>query len=154
MLCYAFILALFVPALVAQRTDGIRQCAGGLNFPDEVRIANCSSTPCDIPQGQNADMQVAFRSLNQANTLRPVVMAIALGLTIEYVLPDEHQNACNHLLQGSCPLSASEDAIYHFIFHVEDVYPPIPVTVELRLVDHMNRVVFCVVIDIQVRLRP
>lgn len=98
-------------------------------------------------------MEIDFRSVRGAATLRPQVFATALGATIEYNLPPQFANGCNHLLQGSCPLSVNEDATYRFVFSVTTVYPPIPVTVELALLDQNNEAVFCSLIDIHVRLR-
>lgn len=98
-------------------------------------------------------MEVEFRSQRPASALRPQVFATALGATIEYVLPVELRNACNHLRVGSCPLSGNEDVTYRFVFGVTNVYPPIPVTVELTLFDQASQHVFCAEIDIHVRLR-
>lgn len=98
-------------------------------------------------------MEVDFRSLRTASALRPQVFATALGATIEYNLPPQFANGCNHLPRGSCPLSVNEDATYRFVFTVTPVYPPIPVTVELTLFDQENQAVFCSLIDIHVRLR-
>lgn len=119
----------------------------------EVRVQNCTAAPCDIFQGFDAIMQIDFRAPALANTLRPVVMATALGVTIEYPLDPSFNNACNHLIGGSsCPLAAAEDATYNFVFGVDTYYPPIAVAVELSLIDHAGSHVFCTVIDIHVRI--
>lgn len=93
-----------------------------------------------------------FRAYGGANTLRPHVLATALGVTIEYPLPPDQQNACNHLSIGSCPLSVNEDATYNFVFPITSVYPPIPVSVQLTLYNHAGQPVFCAIIDIHVRI--
>lgn len=98
-------------------------------------------------------MQVDFRAARPATSLRPQVFATALGATVEYNLPPQFANGCNHLHAGSCPLSVNEDATYGFAFPITSVYPPIPVSVELTLWDHTNQHVFCAVVDIHVRLR-
>lgn len=97
-------------------------------------------------------MEIDFRSL-AATSLRPIVWATALGQTIEYVLPPDQQNACNHLNRGSCPTSQDEDVTYRFVFPITPIYPPIPVTVQLTLVNHANATIFCKQTDIIVRLR-
>jgi len=152
MLSYVLILALFVPALVSAQTQGIRECVGR-PFINQMQIENCDRTPCDVFQGSNASMIVDFRALQSSVTLRPRVFATALGVTIEYTLPIEHQNACNHLTTGSCPLSANEDITYGFVFPITSVYPPIPVTVEITLHGDNDHHVFCAIADIHVRLR-
>lgn len=126
---------------------------GGRPAPVEVRVQGCTAAPCDIFQGSDAVMQIDFRAPSIAMTLRPVVLATALGVTIEYPLDPSFHNACNHLIGGSsCPLEANEDATYNFVFGVETYYPPIAVAVELSLIDHVGEHVFCSVIDIHVRI--
>lgn len=98
-------------------------------------------------------MNIGFRAAVAAISLTPQVFATALGTTIEYTLPPLHQNACNHLSVGSCPLSPNEDVTYRFVFAITAVYPPIPVTVELTVVNHDGTILFCGLIDIHVRLR-
>lgn len=98
-------------------------------------------------------MLTNFRAQRAATHLRPQVHATALGETIEYILPPNQQNACDHLTVGSCPLSANEDATYRFVFPITAIYPPIPVSVQLTIWDHTNQHVFCAVIDIHVRIR-
>lgn len=97
-------------------------------------------------------MEIDFRS-PAATSLRPIVFATALNQTIEYTLPPAHQNACNHLTRGSCPVSQDEDLTYRFVFPITAIYPPIPVTVQLTLVNEANQVAFCKITDIIVRLR-
>lgn len=126
---------------------------GGRPAPQSIAIEGCTSTPCDILQNSDAIMEVNFRSERGSSQLRPQVFATALGTTIEYNLPPQFANGCNHLIVGSCPLSVNEDATYRFVFSVTAVYPPIPVTVELTLWDHNSQHVFCAEIDIHVRLR-
>ncbi|KAJ6644496.1 NPC intracellular cholesterol transporter 2 [Pseudolycoriella hygida] len=153
MLAYVFILALSASSAFVSATEGIRPCTGGRPLPQRIVIDGCNQTPCDVFQGSDALMYTDMRTERPANELRPQVFATALGQTIEYFLPPNQQNACDHLTVGSCPLSANEDATYRFSFPITPVYPPIPVTVELSLFDHTNQVVFCALIDIHVRLR-
>lgn len=97
-------------------------------------------------------MQIDFRAVNGAQSLRPVVWATAFGVTIEYHLESQYHNACNHLVDSFCPLSDNEDATYSFEFAVTKQYPAIPVAVELSLLDQFNATVFCSIIDVQIRL--
>lgn len=131
----------------------IRSGTGGRLHPVQVRVAGCTAAPCDVFQGSDAVMQIDFRAPALANTLRPVVMATALGATIEYQLNPIFHNACNHLTGASCPLAANEDVTYNFTFGVTTFYPPIPVAVELSLYNHNGETVFCSIIDIHVRIR-
>lgn len=174
-----FLVTVFLPALVLGQATSVRECKSHrktfstilrlrckllkitLFFigtderqaPVEVRVEGCTTAPCNIFQGFDAIMQIDFRAPALANTLRPVVMATALGVTIEYPLDPSFNDACNHLIGGSfCPLAANEDATYNFVFHVASYYPPIAVAVELSLIDHAGNHVFCSVIDIHVRI--
>lgn len=127
---------------------------GGRVAPHQVRVAGCTVAPCNVLQGSDAIMHVDFRAASGATTLRPVVFATALGATIEYQLNPQFHTACNHLIGGSsCPLAVNEDATYNFVFGVTIFYPPIPVAVELSLVNQAGETVFCTIIDIHVRIR-
>lgn len=123
------------------------------NRPTEVRIAGCTVSPCTITQGTTANMQIDFRSLNAASSLRPVVNAQVGASWVSYPLQPQFHNACSHLVRGSCPLAAQEQATYNFAFSVTPVYPPIRVNVELSLLDQAGRHVICTVIPVQVRTR-
>lgn len=173
MLSYLFVLALLAPSAFA--TAGIRQCTlncqlevwtnfsinfltfvlgpGGHRLPQTITIDGCAQTPCDVTQGTDVLKIADFSHPTTASSLRPQVFATALGTTIEYVLPPNQREACDHLSTGSCPLAPNEAATYRFVFPITSIYPPIPVSVELTLRDQASNVVFCAIIDIHVRLR-
>lgn len=122
----------------------------GKPIPHHVRIEGCSAMPCSAPQGKNIDMEMDFTASNSANTLTPSIRATALGIVTPYPLPEELQNGCNALTNANCPLDARESATYKILFPVSRIYPTIPVTVELTVTDHANRVVACFAVDIRV----
>lgn len=126
---------------------------GGRAPPQAVRVQGCTGARCDVFQGADAVMQVDFRAIAGATALRPVVFATALGATVEYNLPPHLQNACTQLGSSSCPLSPNEDATYHFRFSVTTFYPPIPVDVEISLINQAGATVFCTIVPIHVRVR-
>lgn len=78
------------------------------------------------------------------------VQAGVLGLWIDYALPENIANACNHLQNTRCPLSAGEDVVYEFLFPVEDNYPRISVDVELLLSGGGIGGFMCVTVPIRV----
>lgn len=131
----------------------LRPGSNGRPFPSEVRVAGCTTSPCSVVQGTSAEMRVDFRTTNAANTLRPAVNAVLAVGSVSYPLPSHMHNACNHLVGSRCPLAQGEDVTYNFVFPINASYPPIRVGVELSLLDHAGRTVFCSIIDVQVRRR-
>lgn len=109
--------------------------------------------PCPIQRGNDAVMEIEFTPANNANNLTPSVIATVGGLPVLYPLPDTVTNSCAHLLHGRhCPVPANQRTTLLFRFPVNPIYPPIAVTVQLTLRDHLRRVVSCFSVDIQVRL--
>lgn len=96
-------------------------------------------------------MDIDFRAKNGAQELRPVVYATVLGITLEYPLETDFQDACKHLDGSQCPLSENEDVTYNFKFPIASYLPTVRVAVELSLIDEDKETVFCTIIDARVR---
>lgn len=115
-----------------------------------MRVAGCTTSPCIVTQGTTANMEIDFRAPERALSLRPEVKAQVGNTWVDYHNGGFH-NACNHLIRGWCPLDNQEVATYNYGFTVSPIYPPIRVNVEVSLIDHAGRHVFCTVIPVQVR---
>lgn len=118
-----------------------------------MRVAGCTTSPCIVTQGTTANMEIDFRAPVRALSLRPEIKAQVGNTWVDYPLASGFQNACNDLIRGWCPVDSQEEATYNFRFPVTPVYPPIRVNVEVSLIDHAGRHVFCTVIPVQVRAR-
>ncbi|XP_058466135.1 NPC intracellular cholesterol transporter 2-like [Malaya genurostris] len=137
-----FAVLLAVLPLVLANVVPVKQCKSG-PLPSSVDVVGCSSVPCKLPRGHDAIAHVNFSPDVDVSALRPVVYATALGVTVPFELPKDHQNACNWLEGSQCPLSAGEDVSYLLKLPVQKFYPPIPINVELQLVDQSDEVVTC-----------
>ncbi|XP_058456683.1 NPC intracellular cholesterol transporter 2-like [Malaya genurostris] len=120
----------------------VKRCKSG-SLPTAVDVLGCSKLPCKLPRGQDVIAHVDFSPAAEVSGLRPVVFATALGVTVPFVMPDDRQDACQWLDGSRCPLSAGEGVRYILKLPVEKHYPPIPVDVELKLVDDADQVVTC-----------
>ncbi|XP_014089850.1 NPC intracellular cholesterol transporter 2 [Bactrocera oleae] len=143
-------LALFLASVSA---TNVRQCKNGRPFPLSVEIEGCDSMPCSVVKGSTAVMKVNFVGTHDnTKSIRGVVHATALGLTVPYPLPDDVADVCRNLLYGaSCPIDESEDVVYNFNFYVDSSYPEVSVKVELDLIDENQESVACFVTDIKVQ---
>lgn len=124
--------------------------SGGRPFPAEVRVDGCAAQPCTVRKGSTIYMQMDWNVGSSTATLKPKVMATALGTTIPYILPPDMQNACNHLANANCPLDAGERPTYKFQFYVANIYPSVRVTIELSLIDQRDQTTSCFNIDLSV----
>lgn len=106
--------------------------------------------PCSAPQGKAIVMEMDFTTATAIQTLTPTVRATAFGVVTPYPLPEELKNGCKALINASCPLDARESATYKIIFPISNIYPAIPVTVELTVSDERHGVVACFAVDIRV----
>lgn len=166
---YVVLLAL-VPAILA--TTGVKSCRDNSPMPKTVDVAGCDATPCSIALGTKAQMTLGFEARKSPPSLSgpqtvfstsspsplpardiesfsPKVEAGVLGLWIDYALPDDVTNGCDALNGTRCPLDASENVVYDFLFPVDNSYPKISVDVELSLNDKEGKFL-CVLIPIKV----
>ncbi|XP_055847999.1 NPC intracellular cholesterol transporter 2-like [Episyrphus balteatus] len=130
----------------------VKKCSGNKPFPLEVRVLNCDVPPCNVVKGQDMEFEIDFVVFNYTTTMKTLVRATTIGLTVPYELPDDVSNVCKNLKYGAyCPLYPEEDVTYKFIFPISNVYPEISVKIEISIVDQTKTVVSCFVCDIKVR---
>lgn len=106
--------------------------------------------PCHVARGSDAVMEFDFTPSALANDLTPTVWATVLGLPVNYPLPPANLDSCSNLVGTQCPVPAGQRTTLVFRFPVNPLYPPIGVAVQLTLRNHLNNVVTCFSVDIQV----
>ncbi|PNF29459.1 Epididymal secretory protein E1 [Cryptotermes secundus] len=109
--------------------------------PVELRVTNCNEPPCKFVRGKEMAAEVDFIPDHDITSLTPYVQAIISGLPVNYSLPQT--NACKSLLDRTCPLTKDEKVTYVLKMPILSVYPPIPLTVKLALIDNSNHIVTC-----------
>lgn len=168
---FKFILiAALVPAMALSTNVG--NCDGKPS-PNAVRVDGCSTMPCDIVRGQDAIMNMDFtvggnylilhilitrpkvNNLfpnldNPISSLRPEIIAYALGQTVPYPLSDELNNVCANLGTSQCPLDPTEEATWKFVFFVGMEYPKVDLVLEVNLLDQSDNIVSCFKLEGQV----
>ncbi|XP_058836821.1 NPC intracellular cholesterol transporter 2-like [Topomyia yanbarensis] len=142
----------FLPAIVLAGGDVVatRACSEGRPVPQEVRVDNCPSVPCELPRGADANMEMDFQAPFDATTLTTRIMATALGVTGPFELPADRARACDWLIGSQCPVSQGEDVTYNLQMPVLRIYPRISLTIEVSLVDEEQRTHACFELDARV----
>lgn len=101
---------------------------------------------------RNIHINVSDKFITSATTL---VKAKTLGITVPYELPEDVRDVCSNLMyEAYCPLYATEDVTYLFLFPIASTYPEIGVNVEIYLVDQDEELVTCFKCDIKVKKGP
>lgn len=78
------------------------------------------------------------------------MIAHALGVTVEYPLPDDILDVCSNLGTSQCPLDPTEEATWYFVFSVGQEYPIIPLQIEASLTDDDGNIIGCFALDAHV----
>jgi ML domain len=159
---FRFLIIAVCVSLAHATTVGV--CPGNLPATTAVNIVGCNAVPCILVRGDNVTGIIDFqtRELTKfgrfANlltcfcpplafataTLRPRVKFILESATGEFPMPNEQQNACNHLINSSCPLDATEDVTWQLTMPVLEEYPAeVSLTLEVSLIGDSDQVVTC-----------
>ncbi|XP_017493318.1 PREDICTED: epididymal secretory protein E1-like [Rhagoletis zephyria] len=147
-------LGLFSLILAIAAATEVKKCSDNQPFPLEVRVLNCEVPPCDVIKGADMIFEIDFYVEKYVTKLTTLVKATTFGLTVPYELPDDVRDVCSNLLYGAyCPLYATEDVTYQFVFPIGN-YPEISVKVEIYLVDQDNEVATCFNCNIKVKKGP
>jgi len=68
-------------------------------------------------------------------------------IQLPFDLPDDVKNACNHLLDGSCPVAQGDEIVYSLTMLVEAPVSNVDVSFEVFLLDDAGARVFCFMAD-------
>ncbi|EAT38572.1 AAEL009557-PA [Aedes aegypti] len=141
---------LITPVFAVHNVVQVRPCSGNRPFPREVRVDDCSTMPCKLSRGRDASAEVDFIAPYDTANLRAVVVPIALGVELPFVLPPEYAKACNWLINSGCPISAGDAVTYNLKMPVQKAYPRIRLAIETSLIDEQQRTHACFELDIGV----
>ncbi|XP_021915174.1 epididymal secretory protein E1-like [Zootermopsis nevadensis] len=126
-----------------------QKCSDKEPPPENLRVSDCTEEPCNFVRGKELIAEVDFVPDHNITELKPNVQAIALGLPVEYPVPQ--RNACKSILEKTCPLPQNVQATYVLKIPILSIYPPVRLTVKFALIDSgTNQVVTCFKISGQV----
>ncbi|KDR21777.1 Epididymal secretory protein E1 [Zootermopsis nevadensis] len=91
--------------------------------PENLRVSDCTEEPCNFVRGKELIAEVDFVPDHNITELKPNVQAIALGLPVEYPVPQ--RNACKSILEKTCPLPQNVQATYVLKIPILSIYPPV-----------------------------
>ncbi|XP_011305854.1 protein NPC2 homolog [Fopius arisanus] len=124
------------------------KCKAGGPAPEALRVKGCNTTPCRFVKGKDVEAEWDFNVVADAEALKPVVKAKALGITVDYPLPE--QDACKSLVNGECPLEKGELVSYGLRMPILKAYPKVDLHLTFFLVDPQKNVHVCFEIDAKV----
>jgi Niemann-Pick C2 protein len=68
---------------------------------------------------------LSFLTAKSIKNLKAKVRATALGVTVEYPLPEP--NACNSLVDSACPIEAGDFVTYNLEFPISAAIPQVSI---------------------------
>jgi Niemann-Pick C2 protein len=109
-----------------------------------VRIQGCEKAPCELIRGTDVTLEVDFEAVISTKTLKPQVLATAVGVTIPYELPSHLAEACKYLHDNQdCPLTPGCEYTYELTMPVDKNYPAVSLSLEFSLLDDHKKPEFC-----------
>ncbi|XP_026740582.1 NPC intracellular cholesterol transporter 2-like [Trichoplusia ni] len=148
-----FVLLLCVVALVNGQSTPVKQCiANSRPLPINAYIEGCTQTPCNLPQLQDAVINITFKAPENINRMRTLATAYFSGiLAIPYNL---HENAetCNFLTNTNCPVKKDDTIQYALKIYIQPIFPVgIETTLEVEINDvDRNSSVACVRVPVRI----
>ncbi|XP_015120673.1 NPC intracellular cholesterol transporter 2 [Diachasma alloeum] len=124
------------------------KCKSGGPAPEGLRVKGCDKTPCKFAKGTNVEAEWDFNVVADTDDLKPIVKARALGITVNYPLPE--QDACKSLTNGECPLEKGELISYGLKMPILKAYPNVDLHLTFSLVDQKENVHVCFELDARV----
>ncbi|GBP92353.1 hypothetical protein EVAR_65143_1 [Eumeta japonica] len=150
-------LVLFVAFAVAVHADttSVQTCTVNQGaLPLNTYIVGCVTPPCDLPQLQDAVINIIFRADRVLNNMRTLATAyLTIGIITIPINYDLQENAitCDFLTNTYCPVLEGEVVQYILNMFIMEFFPVgTEATLEFRVTDGDNQMVFCIRLDIRI----
>ncbi|KOB70754.1 Niemann-Pick type C2 protein Npc2-t01 [Operophtera brumata] len=140
-----FRFVVFCSLLSVVFADIVSQCRNNAgSLPISTEVVGCSSSPCRLPQLEDAVINIKFKAPRDSTSLRTLATAYLGFIPIPYDL-GANSNACNGLGNAQCPVNVDQELDYALRMYIEPFFPVgTTTTVEFRVVDDTNAAAFCV----------
>ncbi|CAH2052790.1 unnamed protein product, partial [Iphiclides podalirius] len=138
-----------VATIAATPSTGVVQCtANPGDLPLNTYVDGCVTPPCQLPQLQDAVINLVFKSPRVMHSMTTLATAyMSLGFITIPVPYDLGKNAvtCNFLTNTYCPVLKDEVVTYTLRMYIESFFPVgTSVTIEFRVVDEDQRPILCI----------
>ncbi|GBP92350.1 hypothetical protein EVAR_65140_1 [Eumeta japonica] len=150
-------LVLLVAFAVAVHADttSVQTCTSNPgDLPLNTYIVGCVTPPCELPQLQDAVINIIFRADRVLNNMRTLATAyLSVGIVTIPINYDLQENAitCHFLTNTYCPVLEGEVVQYTLNMFIMEIFPVgTSVTVEFRVVDEAGQPVLCIRMPITV----
>ncbi|XP_026740568.1 NPC intracellular cholesterol transporter 2-like [Trichoplusia ni] len=148
-----FVALFCVVALVNGQTTPVDLCTANSGLlPMNTYIEGCDSLPCDLPQLQDAEINIIFRAPWTINRMRTLATAHLPGMVaLPYPL-QANSETCNFLTSTKCPVKKDEIVQYALKMFIQPSFPVgVESTIEFRINDvDRNSSVVCIRVPVRI----
>ncbi|XP_036363065.1 NPC intracellular cholesterol transporter 2 homolog a-like [Octopus sinensis] len=112
-----------------------------LGTPTDVRISDCTKSPCILKKNTNVSIEVDFTATADVQTVKDAVYGIIAGIHVPF--PTSQPDACKD--KGlTCPLKKGQKYTYKSVIPISSTYPDIQLVVEYTIKNEDKKPVFCI----------
>ncbi|XP_026740552.1 uncharacterized protein LOC113502973 [Trichoplusia ni] len=148
-----FVVVLCVVALVNGQSTPVNRCTSNNGaLPINTYISGCDSLPCDLPQLQDAVINIIFRAPETMHRMRTLATAYLPPLPpILYPLL-ANAETCNFLTNTYCPVMKGEVIQYVLRMYIQPSFQVgVQPEIEFRINDHdRNNAIVCIRVPIRI----
>ncbi|TPP67402.1 Epididymal secretory protein E1 [Fasciola gigantica] len=146
-------LIIFLASLICNVTSfrlqatAYKDCGSQLAELMNVTVTPCDTTPCSLYRGENAQLEITFRTKEVVKSGKAVVHAIVARVPAPFPLDD--YDLCK-FTEPKCEIPADTVALYTYSLPVLKEYPTWRATMKWELQTGDDREIVCVLIPVQV----
>ncbi|WAR18337.1 NPC2-like protein [Mya arenaria] len=125
-----------------------KDCGSKEGVVTAVKCTTGGSTACLLTRGENATLEIDFKSNTAQKKLKNVVHGIIARLPVPFNPADA--DACNGM-EPKCPTEANKNYKFVTSLPVKTEYPTIRLVVKWEIQDDQNNDVICIEIPAQIK---
>lgn len=116
-----------VAAATANNPVTMRPCPNGRPLPTSFTSPHCVGSRCTLRRGQVFTGVAHVASADSAHSVLTVALdARVFGVPVDLRIPPGYENACDWLVEGSCPIGVGHSFRWGLQIPVDPLYPAIP----------------------------
>merc|ERR1712080_70550 len=137
---FPLLVSLSLLCLVQAGQIPIQDC-GSKSTIQKIEMEGCSAFPCIVHHGSHAKGKAYITATSTATSLTCKITGIVFG--VELPFNGCPKNACEHMLEGDCPVTEGEVMVYDMDIPIEPMYPTIEITGRWELFDENGEDFLC-----------
>nr|ACO15229.1 Mite group 2 allergen Pso o 2 precursor [Caligus clemensi] len=116
-----------------------------LDFP------GCDKEPCVVHKGDQLKAKLYLRATKPTDYLDCKLFADYNGLEIPYPGGCDEPDACNALLEGSCPVAIGDEMTYDVSIYIAKLFPTTVIDGQWRIMDEDDEIFSCFKIQMDIQ---